>query len=173
MINSKLQDIYCVYIEKVNNKIDIHDILYRVLHFLYYSQALFFLIIHITFYEQSIIISTVHSKYINDHTLRSDIFLPKCPKNVRQIWESTSPTIWSDYLVGHFGLGMDFIFVNVIQYLDKGKFEHKKQPLWEKLIIFISSVLIPKLIFTFLKPKFSSTAVFYVQIYLCLNTVWH
>ena len=50
---------------------------------------------------------------------------------------------------------MDFIFVNVIQYLDKGKFEHKKQPLWEKLIIFISSVLIPKLIFTFLKPKFS------------------
>ena len=54
MINSKLQDIYCVYIEKVNNKIDIHDILYRVLHFLYYSQALFFLIIHITFYEQSI-----------------------------------------------------------------------------------------------------------------------
>lgn len=41
MINSKLQDIHCVYIEKVNNKIDIHDILYRVLHFLYYSQALF------------------------------------------------------------------------------------------------------------------------------------
>jgi hypothetical protein len=26
---------------------------------------------------------TVHSKCINDHTLRSDIFLPKCPTNLR------------------------------------------------------------------------------------------
>jgi hypothetical protein len=27
--------------------------------------------------------ATVHSKCINDHTLRSDIFLPKCPTNLR------------------------------------------------------------------------------------------
>ena len=26
---------------------------------------------------------TVHSKCINNHTLRSDIFLPKCPTNLR------------------------------------------------------------------------------------------
>ena len=44
---------------------------------------------------------TVHSKCINNQTLRSDIFLPKCPTNVRQIWESTLSK--SDYLVGHFG----------------------------------------------------------------------
>jgi hypothetical protein len=50
---------------------------------------------------------TVHSKCINDHTLRSDIFLPKCPTNVRQIWESTLPK--SDYLVGHFGRAWEWI----------------------------------------------------------------
>ena len=48
-------------------------------------------------------VPTVHSMCINDHTLRSYIFLPKCPTNVRQIWESTLSK--SDYLVGHFGLG--------------------------------------------------------------------
>jgi hypothetical protein len=42
---------------------------------------------------------TVHSKCINDHTLRSDIFLPKCPTNLRV------NTLKSDYLVGHRGLG--------------------------------------------------------------------
>ena len=51
-------------------------------------------------------IGTVHSKCINDQTLRSDIFLPKCPTNVRQIWESTLSK--SDYLVWHFGLGRTF-----------------------------------------------------------------
>ena len=49
---------------------------------------------------------TVHSKCINDQTLRSDIFHPKCPTNIRQIWESTLSM--SDYLVGHFGLGRTF-----------------------------------------------------------------
>ena len=42
---------------------------------------------------------TVHFKCINDHTLRSDIFLPKCPTNLRV------NTLKSDYLVGHRGLG--------------------------------------------------------------------
>jgi hypothetical protein len=41
---------------------------------------------------------TVHSKCINDHTLRSDIFLPKCPTNLRV--NTLSPTIWSDIVVG-------------------------------------------------------------------------
>jgi hypothetical protein len=50
--------------------------------------------------------SAVHSKCINDQTLRSDIFLPKCPTHVRQIWESTLSK--SDYLVRHFGLGRTF-----------------------------------------------------------------
>ena len=46
------------------------------------------------------------AKCINDQTLRSDIFYPKCPTNVRQIWESTLSK--SDYLVGQFGLGRTF-----------------------------------------------------------------
>jgi hypothetical protein len=50
---------------------------------------------------------TVHSKCINDQTLRSDIFLPKCPTNVWQIWESTLSK--SDYLVGHFGRTWEWI----------------------------------------------------------------
>jgi hypothetical protein len=29
--------------------------------------------------------TTVHSKCINDHTLRSDIFLPKCPTHSREM----------------------------------------------------------------------------------------
>jgi hypothetical protein len=49
--------------------------------------------------------TTVHSKCINYHTLRSDIFLPKCPTHSREMsdkFESTlsSPTIWSDIVVG-------------------------------------------------------------------------
>ena len=36
---------------------------------------------------------TVHSKCINDQTLRSDIFLPKCPTNLRV------NTFWSDVRV--------------------------------------------------------------------------
>jgi hypothetical protein len=45
---------------------------------------------------------TVHSKCINDHTLRSDIFIPKCPTHSREMSDkfesqhSLSPTIWSD-----------------------------------------------------------------------------
>ena len=50
--------------------------------------------------------TTVHSKCINDHTLRSDIFLPKnvrlipekCSTNLRV--DTLSPTIWSDIMVG-------------------------------------------------------------------------
>ena len=38
--------------------------------------------------------TTVHTKCINDQTLRSDIFHPKCPTNVRQIC-----TIISSYTV--------------------------------------------------------------------------
>ena len=51
-------------------------------------------------------IVTVHSKCINDHTLRSDIFLPKCPTHPREMSDkfesqhSPSLTIWSDILVG-------------------------------------------------------------------------
>ena len=48
-------------------------------------------------YSKTVCSLTVHSKCINDHTLRSDIFLPKCPTNLRV-----------DYLVGHFGLGRTF-----------------------------------------------------------------
>ena len=51
---------------------------------------------------------TVHSKCINDQTLRSDIFHPKCPTNVRQIWESTLSKSDILVLVGHFGLGRTF-----------------------------------------------------------------
>jgi hypothetical protein len=64
---------------------------------------------------------TVHSKCINDHTLRSDIFLPKCPTNVRQIWESTLSK--SDYLVGHRGLGRtwEWIFKDIF-YISRGEY---------------------------------------------------
>ena len=49
---------------------------------------------------------TVHSKCINDHTLRSDIFLLKCLTHSREMSDkfesqhSLSPTIWSDIVVG-------------------------------------------------------------------------
>ena len=51
-------------------------------------------------------VATVHSKCINDHTLRSDIFLPKCPTHSREMSDkfesqhSLSPTILSDIVVG-------------------------------------------------------------------------
>jgi hypothetical protein len=50
--------------------------------------------------------ATVHSKCINAHTLRSDIFFPKCPTHSREMFDkfesqhSLSPTIWSDIVVG-------------------------------------------------------------------------
>ena len=56
---------------------------------------------------------TVHSKCINDHTLRSDIFLPKGPKNLSQ--HSLSPTIWSDIVVG---------YLKIFFYISRG--EHVK-----------------------------------------------
>jgi hypothetical protein len=70
---------------------------------------------------------TVHSKCINDQTLRSDIFLPKCSTNVRQIWESTlslSPTIWSDILVlvGHFGRTWEWILKDIFFYISRGEY---------------------------------------------------
>ena len=43
---------------------------------------------------------TVHSKWINDQTLRSDIFLPKCPTNLR---------VNTLYLVGYFGRTWEWI----------------------------------------------------------------
>jgi hypothetical protein len=65
--------------------------------------------------------SAVHSKCINDQTLRSDILLPKCPTNVREMSDkfesqhSLCPTIWSTFwsdilvLVGHFGRTWEWI----------------------------------------------------------------
>jgi hypothetical protein len=47
-----------------------------------------------------------YSKCINAHTLRSDIFFPKCPTHSREMFDkfesqhSLSPTIWSDIVVG-------------------------------------------------------------------------
>ena len=46
--------------------------------------------------------TTVHTKCINDQTLRSDIFHPKCPTKSDKFESQLSK---SDYLVGHFGLG--------------------------------------------------------------------
>ena len=63
--------------------------------------------IHLYSHNYDLNCHTVHSKCINDQTLRSDIFLPKCPTNVRQIWESTLSK--SDYLVGHFGRTWEWI----------------------------------------------------------------
>ena len=50
-------------------------------------------------------LNTVHSKWFNDHTLRSDIFLPKCTTHSREMSDkfesqhSLSPTICSDVRV--------------------------------------------------------------------------
>ena len=63
---------------------------------------------------------TIHSKCINDQTLRSDIFLPKCPTNVRQIWESTRSK--SDYLVGHFGRTWEWILKRFFFYISRGEY---------------------------------------------------
>ena len=47
---------------------------------------------------------TVHSKCINYYTLRSDIFLPKCPTRSREMSDKFESTLSkSDYLVGHRG----------------------------------------------------------------------
>ena len=70
------------------------------------SQAWTHAILVIGLYELLGNPTTVHSKCINDHTLRSDIFLPKCPTHSREISvkfesrHSPSPIIWSDIVVG-------------------------------------------------------------------------
>ena len=54
---------------------------------------------------------TVHSKCINDHTLRSDIFLPKCQTHSREMSDKFESTLSkSDYLVGHHGRTWEWIF---------------------------------------------------------------
>jgi hypothetical protein len=77
-----------------------HLCCHNVLYFLNNPSVIFLTQLH-SISEYCRILNTVHSKCINDQTLRSDIFLPKCPTNVRQIWES-------DILVGHCGLGRTF-----------------------------------------------------------------
>jgi hypothetical protein len=62
-------------------------------------------------------IATVHSKCINDHILRSDIFLPKCPTNLSQ--HSLSLTIWSDIVVGR-----ESGYLKIFFYISRG--EHVK-----------------------------------------------
>ena len=67
----------------------------------------------------------VHSKCINDHTLRSDIFLPKCPTHSREMSDkfesqhSPSPTIWSDIVVGR-----ESGYLKIFFYISRG--EHVK-----------------------------------------------
>ena len=59
---------------------------------------------------------TVHSKCINDHTLRSDIFLPKCPTNLRvntlQV-QLFGRTFWSDVRVDIKRFFFTFLEVNM------------------------------------------------------------
>ena len=56
--------------------------------------------------KKRIYLPTVHSKCINYHTLRSDIFLPKCPTHSREMSDKFESTLSkSDYLVGHRGRG--------------------------------------------------------------------
>ena len=61
--------------------------------------------------------NTVHSKCINDHTLRFDIFLPKCPTNLSQ--HSLSPTIWSDVRVEIKRFFFTFLEVNMSNICDR------------------------------------------------------
>ena len=68
---------------------------------------------------------TVHSKCINVHTLRSDIFLPRCPTHSREMSDrfesqhSLSPTIWSDIVVGR-----ESVYLKIFFYISRG--EHVK-----------------------------------------------
>jgi hypothetical protein len=59
--------------------------------------------------------NTVHSKCINDHTLRSDIFLPKCPTHSREMSDKFESTLSkSDYLVGRRGRTWEWIFKDFV-----------------------------------------------------------
>ena len=62
--------------------------------------------------------ATVHSKCIDDHTLRSDIFLPKCPTHSREMSDKfESQHSNSDYLVrcesGYLKIFFTFLEVNM------------------------------------------------------------
>ena len=63
--------------------------------------------------------NTVHSKCINDHTLRSDIFLPKCPTHSREMSDKFESTLSkSHYLVGHRGRTWEWIYKDLFTFLE-------------------------------------------------------
>jgi hypothetical protein len=108
------------------------SILYSVLHvdqciytFLYFTLCYILISVSTALYTTLCVTCTVHSKCINDHTLRSDIFLPKCPTHSREMSDkfesqhSLNPTIWLDIVVvvgresGYLKIFFTFLEVNM------------------------------------------------------------